>query len=120
MDRQSVFFAAVNPMDDDQNMEEIRCDLDKPRIAPYKSTWRPHQNKVYWCNLKLAQKNGLQFHQTRSHATVLYNTLTACDLYCESGMHEDQGGAIPQSMPIPKVASNCTEAEFAKWTTGLT
>ena len=80
-DRQSVFFAAVNPMDDDQSMEEIRCDLDKPRIAPYKNTWRPHQNKVYWCNLKLAQKNGLQFYQTRSHATVLYNTLTACDLY---------------------------------------
>ena len=40
-DRQSVFFTAVNPMDDDQNMEEIRCDLDKPRMAPYKNTWRP-------------------------------------------------------------------------------
>ena len=70
-----MFFAAVNLMDDDQSMEEIRCDLDKPRIAPYKNTWRPHQNKVYWCNLMLAQKNGLQFYQTRSHATVLYNTL---------------------------------------------
>ena len=33
-DRQSVFVTAVNPMDDDQSMEEIRCDLDKPRIAP--------------------------------------------------------------------------------------
>ena len=44
-DRQSVFFAAVNPMDDDQSMEEIRFDLDKPRIAPYKNTWRPHQKK---------------------------------------------------------------------------
>ena len=76
-DRQCVFFAAVNPINDDQSMEEIRCDLDKPRIAPYKNTWRPHQNKVYWCNLKLAQKNGLQFYQTRSHATVLYNTLPA-------------------------------------------
>ena len=70
-----MFFAAVNPINDDQSMEEIRCDLDKPRIAPYKNTWRPHQNKVYWCSLKLAQKKGLQFYQTRSHATVLYNTL---------------------------------------------
>ena len=26
---------AVNPINDDQNMEEIQCDLDKPRIAPY-------------------------------------------------------------------------------------
>ena len=35
-DRPSVFFTAINPMDDDQSMEEIRCDLDKPRIAPHK------------------------------------------------------------------------------------
>ena len=76
-DKQCVFFTAVNPMDDDQSMEEIRCDLDEPRIAPYKNTWRPHQNKVYGCNLKIAQKKGLQLYQTRSHATVLYNTLTA-------------------------------------------
>ena len=64
-------------MDDDQSMEEIRCDLDKPRIAPYRNTWRPHQNTVYWCNLKLALKRGLQFYQTRSHAIVLCNTLPA-------------------------------------------
>ena len=32
---------------------------------------------MYWCNLKLAQKRGLQFYQTRSHAIVLYNTLPA-------------------------------------------
>ena len=77
-DRQSVFFTAVNPMNDDQGMEEIRCDLDKPRIVPYKSTWRPHQNTVvYWCNLKLAQRKGLHLYQTRSHAIVLCNTLPA-------------------------------------------
>ena len=35
-DRQSVFFTTVNPMDDDQSMEEVPCDLDKPKIAPYK------------------------------------------------------------------------------------
>ena len=64
-------------MDDDQSMEEIRCDLDKPSIAPYKYTWRPHQYTVYWCNLDLAQKKGLQFYQTRSHAIDLYNTQPA-------------------------------------------
>ena len=62
-DRQSVFFTAVNTMDDDQSMEEIRCDLDKPRIAPDKNTWIPHKNTVYWCNFKLAQKTGLQFYK---------------------------------------------------------
>ena len=76
-DWQSVFFTAVNPMDEDQSMEEIRYDLDKPRIAPYKNTWRSHQNTVYWCNLKLAHKRGLQIYQTRSHAIVLHNTLLA-------------------------------------------
>ena len=49
-DRQSVFFTTVNPMDDDQSTEEILCDLDKPRIAPYQLTLRPYQNTVYWCN----------------------------------------------------------------------
>ena len=35
------------------------------------------KNTVYWCNLKLAQKKGLQFYQTRSHAIILNNTLPA-------------------------------------------
>ena len=47
-DRQSVFFTAMNPRDDDQSVEKIRYDLEKPRIAPYKKTWRPHQNTVSW------------------------------------------------------------------------
>ena len=45
---------------------------------PYKNTWKRFQNTVLWCNLELAQRErGLQFHQTRSHAVVLYNTLPA-------------------------------------------
>ena len=31
---------------DDQSVEEIRCNLDKPRFVPYKNTWKPHQNIV--------------------------------------------------------------------------
>ena len=58
-DRQSVFFTAVNPMDDNQDLEEVECDLDKPRIAPYKHTWKAHHNTVICCNLKLAHKKGL-------------------------------------------------------------
>ena len=66
--------------------------------------------------------------RSEERIAVLSNTITrncslqhtACDLYWENGVHEDQGGALPQSMPIPKFASNCTEAEFAKWTTGST
>ena len=32
-------------------------------------------------------------------------------------MHEDEGGVIPQGTPIPKVATCCTDSEFAKWST---
>ena len=51
-DRQSVFFTAVNPIDIQPDRREVEYDLDKPRIAPYKHTWRAHHNTVYWCNLK--------------------------------------------------------------------
>ena len=100
-----MFFTAVNPMDDGQSMEEIRCDLDKPRIAPYKNTWRPHQNTVYWCNVQLAQKRGLQFYQTRSHAIVLYNTLLAVCVETAVRMktQEELYHKVYQSPRLPRV-----------------
>ena len=75
--RQSVFFTAVNPMDALEDLEEVQYDLDKPRLAVYKISWKAQQNTVYWCNLKLAHKKGLQFYQTRSHAITLFKTLPA-------------------------------------------
>ena len=75
--RHAVFFTVVNPMDDEQGLGETCCDLSKARIAPYKNTWKPLQDTVYWCNLLLAQEGGLQFYQTRSNAVVLYDTLPA-------------------------------------------
>ena len=56
---------------------ETPRDSTKPRIAPYKSTWKRLQNIAFWCNLKLAEEKGLLFYRTRSHAVVLYNTLPA-------------------------------------------
>ena len=75
--RQAFFFTTVNPMEDVYGMGETPCDLAEPRIAPYQNTWKRLQTTVFWCNLKLAQERGLQLHQTRSHAVVLYNTLPA-------------------------------------------
>ena len=48
---------------------KTQCDLTKPRIAPYKNTWKRLLDTVFWCNVEL--------FQTRSHAVVLYNTLPA-------------------------------------------
>ena len=41
--------------------------------------WKKHQNTVYWVDINLALKKGLKFHQTRSNAIILYETLPA---YC--------------------------------------
>ena len=64
-------------MDDGNGMGETPRDLTKPRITPYKNTWKRFQNTVCWCNSKFALEKGLQLFQTRSHAVVLYNTLLA-------------------------------------------
>ena len=56
---------------------ETLCDSSQARIVPYKNTWRPFQNTVFWCNLKLAQQGRLQFYQTRFNAVILYDTLSA-------------------------------------------
>ena len=53
-----MFLTAVNPMDDNQDLEDVLYDLDTG-------------------TLKLGQRNGLQFYQTRSHAIALFKTLHA-------------------------------------------
>ena len=72
-----MFFTTVNPMEVRNSTGETPRDFTKPRIAPYKNTWKRNQNTVCWCNVKFAQEKGLQFHQTRSHAVVLCNTQPA-------------------------------------------
>ena len=116
-DRQSMFFTDVYPMYAREDLEEAQHDLEKPRIAVYTNTWKSHQNTVYWCNLKLAQRKGLQFYQTRSHAITLFQH-TTCDLYWESGFHEDWRRIILEGISITKVTACCTCAYFAIWTSG--
>ena len=41
------------------------------------STWKPHQDAVHWIHLARAQEKGLQFWQTRSHATVVGDSVLA-------------------------------------------
>ena len=48
--RQAVFFTVVNPLDNQDGSGEAPCDLSRARIAPYKNTWKPFQNTVFWCN----------------------------------------------------------------------
>ena len=77
--RQTVFFLLVNPVDRERKDPET-VDLKAPRLAQYTQTaWKRHQNTVYWVDIRLAQKKGLKFYQTRSNAIILHNTLPT---YC--------------------------------------
>ena len=77
--RQTVFFVLVDPMDKEHKDTE-KIDLEAPRLARYKhKAWKKNKNTVYWVDLKLAQKKGLKFYQTRSNAVILHDTLPA---YC--------------------------------------
>ena len=61
--------------------------------------WKKHQNAVCWVDINLALKKGLKFHQTRSNAVILHETLPACDVPKEV-LHETVH-ASPQ--PPPKI-----------------
>ena len=56
-------------------------DLNVPRHAQYMhNAWKRHQDAVYWVDINLAIKKGLTFHQTRSNAIILQETLPACGI----------------------------------------
>ena len=74
--KHAVFCTAVNPMFIG-NYREQDYNMTQPRIAVYKHDWKEHLNTVYWCNLRVAQSEGVQFYQTRSNAITLYKTLPA-------------------------------------------
>ena len=77
--RQTVFFVPVDPMDKNQKDPDT-IDLSVPRHAQYMhKAWKRHQDAVYWVDINLAMRNGLQFYQTRSNAIILHETLPA---YC--------------------------------------
>ena len=77
--RQTVFSLPVDPLDKEHKDPE-KIELEAPRLARYMhKAWKKHQNTVYWVDIRLAQKKGLKFRQTRSNAIILYNTLPG---YC--------------------------------------
>ena len=74
-----VFFTCVDPLNKEHRYPN-KIDLEAPRLAWYHQKKRKkHQNTVYWVDIKLAQKKGFKFYQTRSNAIILCDTLPA---YC--------------------------------------
>ena len=117
--RQAVFFTTVNPMEYENGMAETARDLTKPRIAPYKNTWKRFQHAVFWSILKLAQEKVLQFYQTRSHAVVLYDTLPAASIEKVVCMRT-QDELYQKGSLNSKITMSCTQIELAMWCTRST
>ena len=77
--RQTVFFTSVDPMNN-EHRDPNKIDLEAPRLAWYhQKKCKIHQDTVCWVDIKLAQQKRFKFHQTRSNAIILYDTLPA---YC--------------------------------------
>ena len=71
-------FLLVDAMDK-EHKDPDTIDLEAPRLAQnIQKAWKKYQNTVYWVDIKLAQKKGVKFYQTRSNAIILYSTLPAC------------------------------------------
>ena len=56
---------------DKEHKDPDTFDLGAPRLAQYMhKAGKKHQNTVSWVDIKLAQKKGLKFYQTRSNAII--------------------------------------------------
>ena len=76
--RQTVFLP-IDPRDK-EHKDPAKIDFNEPRRAQYlHSAWKKHQDAVFWVDTNLAIQKGLTFHQTRSNAIILQETLPA---YC--------------------------------------
>ena len=75
--RQTVFFLPIDSRDESHKDPE-HIDLSVPRRARYvHSTWKRHQDAVFWVDIDLGIKEGLVFYQTRSNAIILQGALPA-------------------------------------------
>ena len=107
--RQTVFFAAVDPMNEPQRDELY--DVKGPRQVPDGMKWKVHQNAVYWINLQSAQDRGLIFWQKHSNAIIFDNSVPADCLFkkvvnLKTGEILDQKIRLSPRLP-PKVFLKC-------------
>ena len=117
--RHAVFVTTANPMKDGKRVGETPCDLTKPRIAPYKNTWKSFQNTVFWWQFEA---------RSRERSAILPNAVTCsrslqhtiCSFHWESGMYENSGWALPEGSLNSKSTTCRTKIELAIWSTRST
>ena len=62
--RQTVFLLPVDPMDKEHKNPDT-IDLEASRVAQFMhKAWKKHQNTVYWVDINLALKKGIERHHS--------------------------------------------------------
>ena len=93
-ERQTVFFTLVNPMDKENT--KIRTSLTGPNHVLHGTNW---------VDIKLAQRKGFKFYQTRCNAIIFYDTLPSL-LYLESCCEGIWRNHIRESICVTLASSN--------------
>ena len=115
--RQTVFFLPIDPRDESHKDPE-HIDFSVPRRARYvHSTWKRHQDVVFWVYINLAIREGLTFYQTRSNAIILQGTLPA---YCIPKVERLKTGEVLYERPYlsPRPPPKISLRHDHNWTRG--
>ena len=115
--RRTVFFLLVDPRDESHKDPEY-IDFSVPRRARYvHSTWKRHQDAVFWVDINLAIREGLTFYQTRSNAIILQGTLPA---YCNPKVERLKTGDVLYERPYlsPRPPPKISLRHDHNWTRG--
>ena len=115
--RQTVFFLPIDPRDESHKDPE-QNDFSVPRRARYvHSTWKRHQDAVFWVDINLAIREGLTFYQTRSNAIILQGTLPA---YCIPKVERLKTGEVLYERPYlsPRSPPKILLRHDHNWTRG--
>ena len=105
---QTIFFTPLNPFCPNPDEEGLNDDLSKPRKVHYDGKWKTNQHAVYWINLARAQDKGLQFWQTRSHATTVCSSVPADCIYKVISQRGEKD-FIRKTLHVSTCAEDCTQ-----------
>ena len=81
------------------------------------STWKRHQDAVFWIGVNLAIREGLTFYQTLSNAIILQGTLPA---YCIPKVERLKTGEVLYERPYlsPRLPPKISLGHDHNWTRG--
>ena len=99
-------------LEKDSDEEELHDDYTIPQKVHYHSHWKRNQDAVYWVKLSRAQDQGLQFWQTKSHATIV-RSLSPADCIYRVFFSERRSKNVRKTLNPTTHASSYTQKQLA-------